>query len=96
MSPEILLSKGAFIGSICLILYIIYFEWKSAKVNAEKNEIKLGEIENEDLVNSESDIDLIDSINKEFSPRSSVPSTKPGSSLPGSPNANGNAKKPTN
>jgi hypothetical protein len=58
-----LLSKIIFGGSICLILYIIYFEWRTAQINAEKAQIALGEKENEDRVNSLTPDELLDLVN---------------------------------
>jgi hypothetical protein len=84
-----LLSKVVFGGSIFLVLYIVYREYTLNRIKAENAEIALGEKENEDLVSAESDTDLIGSA-------SSSSPTKPTGALPGSPIANGNAKKPSN
>ena len=78
----VLLSKFVFAGSVLLVLYIVYFEWKTAKIRAEEAEIKLGEKQNEDLVDSLDDTQLINTINEEFS------------KLPAAPTRS-NTKKPT-
>lgn len=62
-----ILSKVIFGGSILVILYVVYYEWKTSQIIAEKNEIALGEKENEDAVNSLDDTALVDVVNKEFS-----------------------------
>lgn len=60
-------------ASICLILYIIYFEYKTAKINAENARIKLGEKENEDLIGNLTDAQLVDMANKGESGLPSAP-----------------------
>ena len=71
MNMEIwqIIAKGAFSGSILLILYLIYYEWKSAKNRAEELKIQLGEKGNEDKVEALSDDDLVDLVNKQLGPK---------------------------
>jgi hypothetical protein len=70
-------SKLVFGGSICLILYIVYREWKYAKIKAEQAEMELGEKENEDLVSAMSDQQLIDTVNSEVAKLPIPPSRPP-------------------
>lgn len=67
-------AKGVFGGSLLLIVYIVYREWKLNKIAAEQAEIKLGEKENEDLVANLSDPDLVNTINSEFAKLPAAPS----------------------
>lgn len=67
-------AKGVFGGSLLLIVYIVYREWKLNKIAAEQAEIKLGEKENEDLVSTLDDKQLVDTINSEFSKLPTPPS----------------------
>jgi hypothetical protein len=52
-------------GSIVLIIYIVYYEWKKSQILAEQDEIALGEKENEDAVNNLNDSAIVDAINKD-------------------------------
>jgi hypothetical protein len=74
-------SKAVFGGSILLILYIVYREWKLNKIKAEQDEIALGEKENEDIVANLSDPDLVATINSEFS-KLPTPPSKPDTKKP--------------
>jgi hypothetical protein len=67
-------SKAVFGGSIFLIIYIIYREWKLSKIKAEQLEIELGEKKNEDIVANLSDPDLMATINSEFAKLPTPPS----------------------
>jgi hypothetical protein len=91
-----ILAKTVFGGSLIAIIYVVYREFTLNRIRAENAEISLGEKTNEDLVNSESDAQLVNDINAEFGPTSNASTTKPASALPGSPIANGNAKKSSN
>jgi hypothetical protein len=62
-----------FIASICLIIYIVYYEYSMAKINAENAKIRLGEKENEDLVDNLSDSELVQLANKSESGLPSSP-----------------------
>jgi flagellar biosynthesis/type III secretory pathway M-ring protein FliF/YscJ len=95
-----ILAKGVFGGSIFLILYIVYREFMENRIKTEQAEIKLGEKTNADIVQNESDSDLVDRLNEQFSiptDISSDPSSK-GSTGPisGSSSADGSLKKPRN
>jgi len=59
-----IISKIVFGSSLVLIIYIIYFEWKKSQIEAEEDEIEMGELENENTVKLQSDSDVADSINK--------------------------------
>lgn len=75
-----IVSKLVFGSSIILIIYVIYYEWKTAKIAAEKARIRLGEIENETKVNNLTPDQLIDLVNngsEPSSPESSPPKGKP-------------------
>ena len=72
----LLMSKGAFGFAICVIIYLVYYEYEQNKIAKEKAIIELGEQKNEDLVDSESDSAVVDSLNKELSGQSSS-SNKP-------------------
>lgn len=91
-----ILAKSVFGGSLVLIVYVLYREFSLNRIKAENDEIALGEKNNEDLVNSFSDNDLVDAINKEYSTTSNATTGKPASALPRSPITPGNPKKPTN
>lgn len=60
-------SKAVFSGSIILIIYLFYKECMINKIKAEKSETVLEELKNEDAVKSETDIDLVNAVNKDFS-----------------------------
>ncbi len=94
MSAEagVLISKLAFGGSILLVIYIFYFEWRTAKANAEKAKIQLGEKENEDTVSALSESALIDLVNSDISPKSYSSGTKPTGPVSGSSSSNGDPK----
>lgn len=68
-----LFSKFVLVGSIILIIYIIYFELKSARIREEIARIKLGEKENEDLVDNLSQSELVDFANKSESDLPAAP-----------------------
>jgi len=72
MSSSILelISKIVFGSSLLLIIYIVYYEWKTSRINAEKARIALGEKENEDYVKSLDPNQLIDLVNDDTSPGS--------------------------
>ena len=73
------LSKAVFGGSIILIIYLVYREWKISKIEAEQAEIKLGEKQDEDVVDSATDAAIIDLINKDIgsvNPSSNTPPKK--------------------
>lgn len=72
----LLLSKGAFGFAICVIIYLVYYEYEQNKIAKEKALIKLGEEEDENLVTNQSDSAVVDSLNKELSGQSSS-SNKP-------------------
>lgn len=69
-------SKGVFGGSILLIMYIVYREWKLSKIAAEEAKIELGEKANESVVDSLNDKQLVDTINEELS-KLPIPPSKP-------------------
>lgn len=74
-----ILAEGIFGGSILLVIYLVYYEWKTAKIAAEKAEIELGEKENEDAINSLDDTAVLDLINKDIgsnNPSSNTPPKK--------------------
>ena len=64
------LSKGCFGFAICVIIYIVYYEWKKSKIAAEEAERKLGEEENENRVNSLTPDELIALVNADTEPGS--------------------------
>jgi hypothetical protein len=64
-TAALLLSKLAFGGGVCVILYIIYYEWRSAQIKAEKAVIALGEKQNEDTVDNLTDHALVDLLNED-------------------------------
>jgi hypothetical protein len=72
----LLLSKGAFGFAICVIIYLIYYEYEQNKIAKEKAIIELGEKQNEDLVNSFDDTHLVDAINEELKSGPSNPPPK--------------------
>ena len=55
-----------FSGSIILIIYIVYYEWKQARIDSEQDEIEMGEMKNEGIIDALSDAELVDNINKEL------------------------------
>lgn len=63
-------------GSIILILYLVYYEWKQARIDAEQDEIEMGEMKNEGIIDSLSDAELTDSINKDVGGPSGNPPKK--------------------
>jgi hypothetical protein len=78
-----IVSKLVFGGSLLLIIYIVYFEWKTSQISAEKARIALGEKENEDKVNSLDPNQLVDLVNSDepSSTEDCPPPKKPGSSV---------------
>jgi hypothetical protein len=68
MSSELIsyLVRAFFGSSLIFVIYMIYHQFMLAKIDAENSNLKLGEEENAQTVNSQSDIDLIDAINKEL------------------------------
>ena len=86
MSDQVLLilSKAVFGGSILLIVYLVYREWKLTKIDAEKAEIALGEKENEDRVKNLDPNQLVDLVNDDTSSsgtENSPPTKKPTGSI---------------
>jgi len=65
-TTEKILAISFWAAVILLGIYIVYREFMLERVSAEKDEISLGEIKNEDLVNSQSDIDLVNAVNSEL------------------------------
>ena len=61
-----ILAKVFFGGSVFVVLYVIYYQWKSARIDAEKYKIEMGEEENENLVDDMSDTAVVDSLNSEL------------------------------
>jgi hypothetical protein len=57
-------SKVVFGGSIALLIYIVYYEFKKSQFEAEQDEIEMGELENENAIDNSSDADVTDAINK--------------------------------
>lgn len=57
-------SMCVFGGSLFLIIYIVYYEWKKSQIEAEEDEIEMGELEDENTIKLQSDSDAVDSINK--------------------------------
>lgn len=74
----LIISKIIFYGSIVVIIYLVYWEWKKAKIKAEVDEIEMGEIKNENTVNSLTPDELVDLINSGIEPdgTQSSPTTK--------------------
>ena len=70
-------SKVIFGSSVILILYIIFYEWKSSQIADEKAEIQLKELENENIINNSSDAAIVDDINKECESGQPGSSNKP-------------------
>jgi len=85
MSSEALsiIAKTVFGGSLILIFYVIYRMIKETAIKAEEEEIKIGEMENENYVNSLSPDELVELINsgKEPNPSISTPPKKPNGSV---------------
>jgi hypothetical protein len=71
-----IISKVVFGGSLILIIYLVYYEWKKSQIEAEEDEIEMGELENENTINSQSDSSTIDSINKIIGGSSDTPPKK--------------------
>jgi hypothetical protein len=69
----LLLSKGAFGFAICVILYLIYYEYEQNKIAKEKAIIELGEKKNEDEVSKLTPDELIDLVTT-----GKLPNTEPG------------------
>ena len=61
-------SKLVFGSSLVLIVYIVYYEIKINRINAEKAIIKLQEMENENKVNSLTPDELVSVINDGVEP----------------------------
>ena len=74
-----IISKIVFGGSLVLIAYLIYYEWKTSQIAAEKARIALGEKENEDRVKNLDPNELVDLVN------SDEPGGSEGSSTPKRP-----------
>jgi hypothetical protein len=70
-------SKFLFGSSILLIIYIVYFEVKSARIRAEKAEIELGENDNENTVKSLTPDQLLDLVNSQPSSSSTKSDSNP-------------------
>lgn len=58
-----LVAKMVFYGSIALFIFTAYREWKKSQIEAEEDEIEMGELENENKVNSLTPDELIALIN---------------------------------
>jgi hypothetical protein len=68
-----ILAKSIFGASLILIIYVVYREWKITRINAEQNEISLGEKTNEDIVASLTNNELVDALNKELGSGNTTP-----------------------
>lgn len=76
----LLLSKIFLGGAVLSALYMAYRVFKESKIEAEVDEIEMGEMKNEDHVKSLSDSDVVNEVNNELSPN---------------PTSNNSTKKPS-
>jgi hypothetical protein len=76
-------SACVFGGSVLLIIYLVYYEWKQARIESEEDEIEMGELKNEGIIESLSDAELVDMANQQSS--STVPSTSKNGVTPKKP-----------
>lgn len=59
-------SACIFGGSVVLVLYLFYYEWKQARIDAEQDEIEMGEMKDEGIIDALSDAELLDDLNKKL------------------------------
>jgi len=63
------LSKAIFGGSIVLVIYIVYKEWIKNRITAEQDEIEMGELKNEGIIDALSDAELVKHVNEDVGPK---------------------------
>lgn len=61
----LIIAKLGFYGAVAILIYLVYYEFTSWRIRAEKAELKLKEEENENRVNSLTPDELIDLINED-------------------------------